>query len=31
VALLEEWPGEKALVRHQSPSKCGFSFATKAR
>ena len=31
VAILEKRPGEKALVRHQSPSKTGFSLATKAR
>jgi hypothetical protein len=31
VAVLEEGPGEEALIRHQSPSKAGFSLATKAR
>src|SRR5206468_114295 len=31
VPVLEERPAEKALVRHQLPSKTGFSLATKAR
>src|SRR5262245_43178279 len=31
VPVLEERPGEKALVRHQLPSKTGLSLATKAR
>ena len=30
VAVLEEWPVEEALVRHQLPSKTGFALATKA-